>query len=106
WWFTEPGGLVIERERYARMIGIEPGAHPSLDEHVEPIVVCNRDECRPAGSLRARFELAAGEPAVVVMHAGKAGELEALRAVERANITVDLHASPELFPVAAWLPDA
>jgi len=124
-WFVGPPGHPYERSRFARVIAIEPGMPPGqVDETVEPVVVCNPDECRPAGSLRAALGVAPGEQLTVVQQAGVAGEWSALlercahRPVHVFTPSRDdakeivppegarLHDGDPFFPLAEWIADA
>ena len=108
-WFAGPPKAPFEPAHYARVIGIEPDAHPAVREHIEPIVIANPDERRPRGALRARLGLAEGEPLHAVVHAGARGEREELerdaRARHPAPRVLDLFEASALFPLAEWLSD-
>jgi len=104
-WFDGPPDTRFEARQFRRIVAIEPFRHAVIRESVDPIVVCNPDECRPPGALRERLGVADGQPLTVVMHAGLAGELGQLGAGE-ANARFDLFADDALFPVAEWLPGA
>lgn len=108
-WFAGPKGLEFAPAQYRRIVGIEPFFdHACLTDRIEPIVVCNPDECRPRGALRARLGIAEGERLVAIMHAGLAGEIDTLGADVAAveARAFDLHADDALFPIAEWLGDA
>jgi hypothetical protein len=104
-WFDGPPDTRFDARQFRRMIGIEPFRHAALRESIDPIVVCNPDECRPPSALREHFGVPADRPLTVVMHAGLAGELEQI-AVTGAAQRLDLFADAALFPVAEWLPGA
>jgi hypothetical protein len=82
-WFVGPPGHPYERDRFARVIAIEPGAGLGHeDETIAPVVIANPDEQRPRGALRDALGVrAAGEERlVVVQQAGAPGEWAALLA--------------------------
>jgi len=106
-WFGGPPDTRWDPARFARIIGIEPLPHAAIRERVEPVVVCNPEECRPPGALRAHLEVPPGRPLVVAMHAGLPGEMAALaKAGGHGVVTCDLYTESALFPVAEWLRDA
>jgi hypothetical protein len=94
--------------QYRRILGIEPIAHAAAGETIDPIVICNRDECRPKAALRERLGVPAGRPLAVVLHAGETGDEAALSraAAGSAAVTLDLFAEDALFPAAEWLAGA
>jgi hypothetical protein len=106
-WLTGPPGLPFQPSQYARMIAVEPMPERGAREAIDPLVVCNPDECRPPGSLRERLGIAQGRALSVVLHAGQRGELEQLsRAAGRGAVVLDLFEREALFPAAEWLPGA
>jgi len=106
-WFGGPPDARFDPRRFTRIIGIEP-VHPGVvTEHVDPVVVCNPDECRPPGALRAHLGVAPGAPLVVVTHAGVPGEIDALaESASESVVRCDLLGDAALFPLAEWLGDA
>ncbi len=105
-WFQGPADTRYAPSLFRRVIGIEPIERPEIREHVDPVVVCNPDECRPPGALRARLGVADGQPLVVVVHAGVAGEVMQLDPGGDDAAWFDLFAEDALFPLAEWLGDA
>jgi hypothetical protein len=106
-WFGGPPDARFDPRLFARIIGIEPVHHDALTEHVDPVVVCNADECRPAGALRSHLGVAPGAPLVVITHAGVPGEIDQLADSASASVVrFDLHGDAALFPLAEWLGDA
>lgn len=107
-WFEGPPGFPFAARQYRRIVAIEPFEHDAVGERIDPIVICNPDECRPPGSLRARLGVAPGQRLVAVVHAGIAGEREALVAEPGAEPphVFDLFDAEALFPIAEWLGDA
>ncbi len=75
--------------------------HEALLERVDPVVVCNPDECEPPEALRRELGVPAERHLVVVAHAGELGEIESLRA-DGATVC-DLRQKDALFPLARWL---
>lgn len=106
-WFGGPPDTRWDPGRFDRVVGIEPVGHSAVRERVEPVVVCNPEELRPPGSLRARLGVATGAPLVVVTHAGAAGEIDLLaRGAGGPAVRCDLFDDAALFPLAEWLGDA
>lgn len=106
-WFTGPADARFNPRRFDRIIGIEPIDHDVLTEHIDPVVVCNPDECRPRGSLRSFFGVAPEDPLTVITHAGIPGEIDTLAdAASSSVIRCDLLGDAALFPLAEWLGDA
>lgn len=101
-WFTGPAGARFDPRQYARIVAIEPLVHEAIRERIDPVVICNPDECEPPGALRARLAVPAGQPVLVSMHAGLEGELAQLGAGSGAR-AFDLRAEGALFPLARWL---
>jgi hypothetical protein len=103
-WFDAGHDHRFDPAQYRRVIAIEPFRHPALRESIDPVVVANPDECRPAGALRERLGVPAGRELVVVTHAGVAGEVDALAdAAGPGAVRCDLFADDALFPLAEWL---
>jgi len=106
-WFGGPPDARFDPGQFARIVGIEPIDHDVLTEHVDPVVVCNPNECRPRGALRAHLGLAPGAPLVLITHAGVPGEMDLLAdSTDAGVIRCDLQGDAALFPLAEWLGDA
>jgi hypothetical protein len=106
-WFGGPPDTRWDARRFQRIVGIEPMSNAVLRDRVDPVVVCNPDELRPPGALRARLAVPDGTSLVVVTHAGTAGEIETLaRGAGEAVVRCDLFDDAALFPLAEWLGDA
>jgi hypothetical protein len=108
-WLVGGPGMPFTAEPYERVVGIEPVGYAALDETIDPIVVCNPEECRPRQALRRRVAAAEDAELAVVLHAGERGELEELRHLARgeaALVTLDLYEDEALFPAAEWLAGA
>jgi hypothetical protein len=102
-WFEGPPDTRWEPRQFARVVGIEPHRHAAVRETVEPVVVCNPEECRPASALRERLGVPANRRLVVATHAGVRGEMAAVAAGAETAVRMDLHAADALFPLAEWL---
>jgi hypothetical protein len=73
-------------------------------EAVDPVVICNPDECRPPGALRERLGVPAGRRLSVVLQAGRRGESEQLQRLAGEGAAVlDLFDPEAPFPAAEWL---
>ncbi|HXO18893.1 MAG TPA: hypothetical protein VOA87_03090 [Thermoanaerobaculia bacterium] len=107
-WLVGPPEAPFPAQQFDRIVGIEPVAYPAVAETIDPIVVANPDELRPAGDLRQRFGIPLGGELVVVLHAGERGEAAVLRDAAAAErpLTLDLFEPGALFPAAVWLSGA
>lgn len=111
-WFAGPPGVPFEPRMFSRVLAIEPGVQGPIDETIDPVVASNPDGCRPRGALRAHLGVTPSERLVVVHHAGKAGELYALRATVDAGEGRVVAFGPSAqgfdgpFPLCEWLGDA
>lgn len=113
-WLLGPTGLPFAATQYRRILAIEPLLRPPPVpvEQLEPIVICNPDECQPETALKSRLGVPVDRPLTLVVHAGKPGEREILerdaRAGSEAVEVADLFADQDqaLFPVAPWLAGA
>lgn len=105
-WFIGPASSRFVPARYRRRIATEPPNLHRLPEQVEPIVVCNPEECRPPSALRQHLGVAEGVHLTVVAQTGMLGEAEALG--RRDGLTgevrvLSLHQPGGLFPLAPYL---
>lgn len=107
-WFTGPPDTRFEPRQFRRTIAIESFRHTAIRESVDPVVVCNPDECQPRHALRQRLGVPPGRRLVVAMHAGLAGELDKLEGAshDETVVRLDLFHEQALFPAAEWLGDA
>lgn len=97
----------FDARQYTRIIAVEPMPERGAREAIDPLVVCNPDECRPPGALRAHFAHPPERPLVVVSHAGERREAEVLEALAGPQAhTLNLFEPGALFPAAEWLPGA
>jgi hypothetical protein len=104
-WFIGPPRTPFAPEQFDRIIAIEPSTHAVVQEHIDPIVIANPDECRPRSALRERLRVPREERLVAVVHAGIGGECERLlRLAETGTPCVfNLFREDALFPIAEWL---
>jgi hypothetical protein len=106
-WLNGVPGLPFEPSQYARIIAVEPMPERGAREAIDPVVVCNPEECQPPGALRERLGVANGRPLTVVSHAGGRGEVEDLsRVAGEGAVVLDLFEPGAPFPAAEWLPGA
>jgi hypothetical protein len=83
-----------------------------LTDRIDPIVICNRDECFPDDALRQRFGLDRNTPISLIVQAGKPGECEELfrreqsRSAGRQLIAATIYGPDRIFPIAPYLPAA
>ena len=104
-WLRGTSRLRYDRTPYGRVIGIEPLAS-AVAESVEPIVVANREECRPPTALKERLGVAWDRRLTVVLHAGLAEErpeLVAAAAGSGETAVLSLFDRDAPFPAAEWL---
>lgn len=113
-----PFNKTFRPEQYARVIGTEPGLPFEVPFQLEPIVVCNPDECVGPERLRQHLGVVSARPLSLIAHTGKPHEAAGLERLEREafpqNTVVrlslyDAHSAsgaPALFPLAPWLPGA
>jgi len=106
-WLIGPPEMPFAASPFARIVAIEPAAVAAVRDRIDPIVVCNRDECQPPEALRERLAVPREEPLVVALHAGERGESAAVadRAGPGARV-LDLFDPEAPFPAAEWLPGA
>ncbi len=108
-WLDGPSGAKFDLMQFARIISIEPIASTAVTHAIDPVVIVNREECRPRGALRARLGISAEQRLVAVMHAGLPGETSELVPAAKAGetvVTFDLRAPDAIFPIAEWIGDA
>jgi hypothetical protein len=108
-WLTGTDEVPFRSEIWDRIISIEPCFEdPVFTDYVDPLVVCNRDELRPSGSLRTRWAVDDGKTLVVVAQAGEPGEVDriAVEAGPAHVVRVDGRSAAHPFPLAEWLGDA
>jgi hypothetical protein len=106
-WLRGAPEAPFRRRRFRRVIAIEPIPHPRVRERIDPIVVANPDECRPAGALRERLRLPRRRRLVAVAQAGAPGEYEKLLELAGAGAIGFALTDPKApFPAAEWLPGA
>ncbi|HEV7732640.1 MAG TPA: hypothetical protein VGR62_10785 [Candidatus Binatia bacterium] len=105
-WFGGPPDTRWEPRQFRRIVAIEPMSHPAVRDRIDPVVVCNLDETKPPGALRAHLGVAAGASLVVATHAGTAGEIDTLAGGGVDVVRCDLFQDAALFPLAEWLGDA
>jgi len=109
-WFTGTDEVPFRADLWDRIISFEPlFEHPMFTDQVDPIVVCNRGELRPKGSLRKRWDLSLTARLVVVAQAGEPGEADAIPTDEDAKarvVRLDGRSADHPFPLAEWLSDA
>ncbi len=106
-WFKGPPEIPFNRSLYKRVIAIEPLEHIPATETIDPIVVCNPDECRPPDALRELLRAPENKPLTVVIQAGKPGEAAQLMELTDSEnefvYSLNAFINPELFPAAQWL---
>jgi hypothetical protein len=114
-WFVGPPGLPFPAEAFARVIAIEPGGVDRATETIDPLVVANPDELRPAGALREALRVRDGQRLEIVHQAGNPGELSAVTAQAgqgARTFTLGRDGNDEgtgsdhFFPLCEWLRDA
>lgn len=107
-WFFGSAEKPFAPEQFRRIIGIEPLHHLVVHQVIDPIVVCNPDECKPRTALREHLRVPSNQPLVVVTQAGLPGECEALcPKLETGELfRFNMLASNTLFPLCEWLTGA
>ncbi len=107
-WLARTRHVAFDPRQFARIIGIEAFANPIVREFIDPVVVCNPDECRPRSALRERLGFPPGRRLVMVVQAGRRGECEKLCEGFAPDeiVTSNLYEPGALFPIAEWLPGA
>jgi hypothetical protein len=105
-WFIGPANHRFDPSHYQRRIATEPPNLHRLPEQIEPIVICNPDECHPPSALRQHLGVPEGVHLTLVAQTGMRGEAEALARREglQGEIRVmSLHQPGGLFPLAPYL---
>ena len=108
-WLEGSQNVPFDPTHYDRIIAFEPMEHPVFTDALEPIVICNPDECRPPTALRELLYVPENNKLAVVAHAGSAGEIDEIGPDEVAGTTIarfDLREESAPFPIAEWLPGA
>jgi hypothetical protein len=103
-WLVGSAEMPFDPGQYARVIALEPMPERGQREAIDPLVVCNPEECRPPGALREHLGVPAGETLTVVSHAGERREAEVLAELAGpAARMLNLFEPGALFPAAEWL---
>ncbi|MFY9826792.1 MAG: hypothetical protein WAM82_35890 [Thermoanaerobaculia bacterium] len=103
-WLAGPPGMPFEPAQYARIVAVEPMPERGQREAIDPVVICNPEECRPPGALRERLGIPSGRPVNVVLQAGRRGESGQLeRLAGEGAVVLDLFDPEAPFPAAEWL---
>lgn len=106
-WLQGPMGMPFRPEPFERIVAIEPIESLMLTDRLDPIVVANREDCRPRHALRELLNWPEGRPLAAVAHAGKPGEIDSLREALGESApdaaVLDLFAENAPFPAAEWL---
>jgi len=84
-WLTGAGETRFDPGPWARIIAIEPIRSRVLSDAIDPIVITNPDECRPASDLREILGVDGDSALVVVSHAGEPDERAQLERRVRAR---------------------
>lgn len=80
WWWRVNEHTVFDPAQYARIFAIEPFDLPINVTQMDPIVICNRNECSPPEELARGLGLNESEAVNVIVHSGSAREQEILKA--------------------------
>ncbi len=105
-WLHGNAEIQFNRHDYRRVIGIEPVEHQQISERIDPIVICNQDECHSRAELAQRFSVDPDRAITFVSHAGLAGEIGSVAPPGQTKgivIVSDLHGTNSVFPLAPWL---
>lgn len=107
-WFIGSAEMPFAPEQFRRIIGIEPLNYPVLHQAIDPIVICNPDECKPPTALREHLHVPPEQSLVVVTQAGLPGECEAIcPKLETGELfRFNMLAPNTLFPLCEWLSGA
>ncbi len=110
--FHGPYNRTFDPSQYSKVIGTEPGLPFDVDVQLEPVVICNREECHPPFALRDRLHVPTGRQLSLVAHTGRASEMSELEDEERRThpenfvARATMHDARPIFPLAHWLPGA
>jgi hypothetical protein len=102
WWWRVDRTISFDSRQYERVFRIEPCSLPMESTALNPLVVCNLNECAMPHELRAHWPGAAGSLEVLV-HAGRAGERQTLANLAAPGRPLRTIAR---FPACRWLPAA
>ena len=102
-WFRGPRAATYDETQYTRVIAIEPFKHDLLTDKLDPIVICNPDECHPRRALKERLSISPRNRLTVVTHAGDSGEWIELAKGTHSAMVFDLYDQNAFFPLAKWL---
>ncbi len=107
-WLTGTFTSPFDPSPYTRIVGTEPVAFPALTDAVDPVVVCNPDECRTATALREYLHVPSDQRLVILAQAGQPGESDELQheAPQQDFVFRPSLDHEALFPLAPWLPGA
>ena len=108
-WFEGPEFAPFDAGQYERIISIEPLEYDVFTDEIDPLVICNRDECRPRDALRRLLRIEEKHRLVVVAHAGEPGEIDEIPVEEQPKDTIvyyNLFDDLAPFPLAEWLSGA
>ena len=108
-WFEGSELSPFDAGQYKRIIAIEPLEHDLFTDEIDPIVICNRDECQPPDALRKLLSIEQSRRLVAVAHAGEPGEIDEILVDEEPDDQVvycSLFDDLAPFPLAEWLPGA
>jgi hypothetical protein len=105
WWFSGTPRRRFVSSQFARIIAIEPFRSEHASEMIDPIVVCNPEECHDATGLRQLICATDAEPLVIAICGGRPEEMA--RLVDgRDCYQWNLFDPNAPFPAAEWLPGA
>ena len=105
WWFSGTPNRRFVSSQFTRIIAIEPFRSEHASEMIDPIVVCNPEECHDATSLRQRICAKDAKPLVIAVHGGRPEEMDRLVG-KRDCYRWNLFDARAPFPAAEWLPGA
>ena len=102
-WFKGPAAAPFDPTQYTRIIAIEPFEREEITYQIDPIVICNPDECHPRTTLKETLSISRKARLTVVMHAGVSGEWVELAKGTHSAMVFDLYDRNAFFPLAKWL---
>lgn len=112
-WMAGPPGLreASAWSLFERVFSIEPLGHCPGAEELDPLVVCNPDECHPPGALKRLLGVDPDAELTLIVQTGMEGELERLQAAfgadgRRVVRALSMHQGAPIFPIAPYLPGA